>query len=93
METADYQPLVQAGAKAWWFYQETYDPTVYHEMHTSGPKRNFEWRLATPERAYAAVFGGLALARSIRSGRLAVRSHLPGRTRRTFYAHCVGKPG
>ena len=25
-------------------------------MHTAGPKRNFDWRLETPERAYAAGF-------------------------------------
>jgi 2-iminoacetate synthase len=37
-------------------YQETYDPAVYAELHTAGPKRNFDWRLETPERAYAAGF-------------------------------------
>ena len=37
-------------------YQETYDRAVYADMHTAGPKRNFEWRLETPERAYAAGF-------------------------------------
>jgi 2-iminoacetate synthase len=61
METADYQPLVQAGAEGLVVYQETYDPTVYEKMHTSGPKRNFEWRLATPERAYAAGFRRLGI--------------------------------
>ena len=61
MERADYQPLVQAGAEGLVVYQETYEPTVYHEMHTSGPKRNFEWRLATPERAYAAGFRRLGI--------------------------------
>jgi len=61
METADYLPLVQAGAEGLVVYQETYEPTVYHEMHTSGPKRNFEWRLATPERAYAAGFRRLGI--------------------------------
>jgi 2-iminoacetate synthase len=29
---------------------------VYADMHTSGPKRNFDWRLETPERAYDAGF-------------------------------------
>jgi len=56
METADYQPLVAAGADGLVVYQETYDRAVYSDMHTSGPKRNFEWRMETPERAYAAGF-------------------------------------
>lgn len=56
METADYQPLVEAGAEGLVVYQETYDREVYAEMHTSGPKRDFDWRLDCPERAYAAGF-------------------------------------
>ncbi|MCL4787414.1 MAG: 2-iminoacetate synthase ThiH [Verrucomicrobia bacterium] len=56
METADYRPLVAAGADGLVVYQETYDRAVYSDMHTAGPKRNFDWRLETPERAYAAGF-------------------------------------
>ncbi len=56
MKTADYRPIAQAGAEGLVVYQETYDRAVYAAMHTSGPKRNFEWRLETPERAYAAGF-------------------------------------
>ena len=56
METAEYRPLVQAGAEGLVVYQETYDRSVYAAMHTAGPKRNFEWRMETPERAYAAGF-------------------------------------
>ena len=62
METADYRPLVAAGADGLVVYQETYDRKVYPEMHTAGPKRNFEWRLATPERAYAAGFRRLGIS-------------------------------
>jgi 2-iminoacetate synthase len=61
METADYRPLVQAGAEGLVVYQETYDRAVYDEMHTAGPKRNFAWRLETPERAYAAGFRRLGI--------------------------------
>jgi len=61
METADYQPLVGAGAEGLVVYQETYDRAVYAEMHTSGPKRNFDWRLETPERAYTAGFRRLGI--------------------------------
>jgi 2-iminoacetate synthase len=61
METAEYQPLVAAGADGLVVYQETYDRGVYDTMHTSGPKKNFDWRLETPERAYAAGFRRLGL--------------------------------
>jgi 2-iminoacetate synthase len=61
METEAYVPLVQAGADGLVVYQETYDRAVYAEMHTAGPKRNFEWRLETPERAYAAGFRRLGI--------------------------------
>ena len=56
METDDYRPLVEAGAEGLVVYQETYNRAVYADMHTSGPKRDFAWRLACPERAYAAGF-------------------------------------
>jgi 2-iminoacetate synthase len=62
METEDYIPLVQAGADGLVVYQETYDRAVYAEMHTAGPKRNFDWRLQTPERAYAAGFRRLGIS-------------------------------
>ena len=61
METAEYQPLVAAGADGLVVYQETYDRPIYDAMHTSGPKKNFDWRLETPERAYAAGFRRLGL--------------------------------
>jgi 2-iminoacetate synthase len=62
METEEYRPLVAAGADGLVVYQETYDRQVYAEMHTAGPKRNFEWRLETPERAYAAGFRRLGIS-------------------------------
>jgi 2-iminoacetate synthase len=61
METEDYRPLVQAGADGLVVYQETYDRAVYPEMHIAGPKRNFDWRLETAERAYAAGFRRLGI--------------------------------
>jgi 2-iminoacetate synthase len=56
MEADEYRPLVAAGAEALVVYQETYDRRVYNEMHTSGPKRDFNWRLDCPERGYDAGF-------------------------------------
>ena len=61
METGQYEPLVRAGAEGLVVYQETYDRRIYDQMHTAGPKRDFEWRLETPERAYAAGFRRLGI--------------------------------
>lgn len=62
METEAYQPLVAAGAEGLVVYQETYERSIYGNVHTAGPKRNFDWRLETPERAYAAGFRRLGIA-------------------------------
>jgi len=62
MEVKEYRPLVAAGADGLIVYQETYDRTVYAAMHTAGPKRNFDWRLETPERAYEAGFRRLGIS-------------------------------
>ena len=61
METEEYRPLVAAGAEGLVVYQETYDRAIYERMHTAGPKRNFDWRLETPERAYTAGFRRLGI--------------------------------
>src|SRR5256886_8274987 len=45
METADYVPIVEAGAEGLVVYQETYNRETDAGLHTSGPKRNFNWRL------------------------------------------------
>jgi 2-iminoacetate synthase len=61
METAEYGPIVRAGAEGLVVYQETYDRAAYAELHTAGPKRDFDWRLDCPERAYAAGFKRLGI--------------------------------
>jgi len=61
MATEEYRSLVTAGADGLVVYQETYDRTVYDAMHTSGPKKDFNLRVETPERAYAAGFRRLGL--------------------------------
>ena len=62
MEMEEYRPLVAAGADGLVVYQETYDRKVYGEVHTAGPKKNFDWRLETPERAYTAGFRRLGIS-------------------------------
>ena len=61
LETSSYDHLVAAGAEGLIVYQETYDRAVYAQMHTAGPKRDFDWRLETAERAYAAGFRRLGI--------------------------------
>ena len=61
METVDYLPAVRAGAEGLVVYQETYDRETYAELHTAGPKKDFDWRLDCPERAYAAGFRRLGV--------------------------------
>jgi 2-iminoacetate synthase len=56
METSEYVPIVRAGAEGLVVYQETYSQEIYAEMHTSGPKRDFNWRLDCAERGYDAGF-------------------------------------
>ena len=61
METDDYRRVVGSGAEGLVVYQETYDRALYREMHTAGPKKDFDWRLETPERAYEAGFRRLGI--------------------------------
>ncbi len=61
MDTEDYVPIVDAGAEGLVVYQETYNRAVYAEMHTAGPKRDFNFRLDCAERGYAAGFRRLGI--------------------------------
>jgi len=61
MDTEDYASIVGAGAEGLVVYQETYNRGVYAEMHTAGPKRDFNFRLDCAERGYAAGFRRLGI--------------------------------
>ena len=56
MEDDQYREIVHHGAEGLVVYQETYDRKIYETLHTAGPKKNFDWRLDCPERAYAGGF-------------------------------------
>src|SRR2546429_627155 len=75
METEDYRPIVRAGAEGLVVYQETYDRALYAELHTAGPKRDFNWRMETPERAYAAGFRRLRIATPVGITLMSAGSH------------------
>lgn len=49
-----YVRLVNAGADGVVVYQEAYDRETYAQVHLLGKKRNYDWRLAAPDRAAAA---------------------------------------
>jgi 2-iminoacetate synthase len=46
----EYQYLISAGLHAVLVYQETYEKKSYAKHHLKGRKRNFDWRLNTPDR-------------------------------------------
>jgi 2-iminoacetate synthase len=76
-----YLRLVNAGADGVVVYQETYDRDTYAAVHLLGKKRNYEWRLAAPDRAAAAgarklgVGALLGLHGDWRSEAIAVAAH------------------
>lgn len=81
MECEDYVPIVEAGAEGLVVYQETYNRGIYAEMHTAGPKRDFNFRLDCAERGYAAGFRRLGIGALIGLTRwqdeaLALAAHL-----------------
>jgi 2-iminoacetate synthase len=88
MDTEDYVPVVEAGAEGLVVYQETYNRGVYAEMHTAGPKRDFNYRLDCAERAYAAGFRRLGIGALIGLSRwqdevVALAAHLEH-----LFKHC-----
>jgi 2-iminoacetate synthase len=92
METADYIPIVEAGAEGLVVYQETYNREIYAEMHTSGPKRNFNWRLDCAERGYAAGFRRLGIGALIglspwRGEAIALAAHVDYLLKHCWQAH------
>lgn len=59
-----YRALAAEGVDGLVIYQETYNETAYRSFHPGGRKRDFRWRLETPER------GGKAGLRRIGIGAL-----------------------
>ena len=91
METEDYVPIVEAGAEGLVVYQETYNRGIYAEMHTAGPKRDFNFRLDCVERGYAAGFRRLGVGALIGLSRwqdeaIALAAHLEYLLKRCWQA-------
>lgn len=47
----EYEALAAIGVDGLTVYQETYNETRYAELHPSGPKQDYRYRLETPDRA------------------------------------------
>jgi 2-iminoacetate synthase len=54
LSTDDYRRLFKAGITAVAVYQETYNPEMYRQVHLSGKKIDYDYRLETPARVAAA---------------------------------------
>jgi 2-iminoacetate synthase len=61
LSVEQYARLGEAGLDGVTVYQETYDRDIYKQVHPGGPKRNFDWRLATAERAAKAGIRNIGL--------------------------------
>ncbi len=56
MKTSAYEKLIDQGVDGLVVYQETYNENRYAEVHPAGKKRDYQWRLETPERGGEAGF-------------------------------------
>lgn len=56
MDTDSYVSLIKSGVDGLVIYQETYNRKRYSDVHPAGRKRDFIWRLTTPDRGGAAGF-------------------------------------
>lgn len=61
MSDGDYGRMAAAGVDGLVLYQETYDPVRYAEVHPSGRKADYRWRLEAPDRGGQAGFRSLGL--------------------------------
>lgn len=62
MSADQYKALFQAGIDGVTLYQETYDRRLYERYHPAGPKRDYDFRIQTHDRAAAAGMRRLGIA-------------------------------
>lgn len=56
MNEDEYRKVIDAGAEGLTVYQEVYDREIYDKLHLFGPKKNYDYRLETPDRGARAGF-------------------------------------
>ncbi|MDR3358574.1 MAG: 2-iminoacetate synthase ThiH [Desulfovibrio sp.] len=61
MSEEEYGLLVRAGVDSMTMFQETYTAELYARLHPAGPKRDYAFRLAAPERAAKAGMRSLGV--------------------------------
>jgi 2-iminoacetate synthase len=87
-DTDTYRRLVGAGCDGLVVYQETYDRDTYAAVHLKGKKRNYDWRLAAPDRGAEAGMRRLGIAALLglhedwRADALALAAHAQALVRR-----------
>ncbi|MCD8510903.1 MAG: 2-iminoacetate synthase ThiH [Bacillus sp. (in: Bacteria)] len=64
LDQDEYEELFKHGVDGLTVYQEVYNEEIYRDIHVAGPKKDFRYRLDTPER------GALAGMRSLNIGAL-----------------------
>jgi 2-iminoacetate synthase len=60
-DTSTYRRLVDAGCEGLVVYQEAYGRATYEACHLKGKKRNYDWRLAAPDRGAEAGMRSLGI--------------------------------
>jgi 2-iminoacetate synthase len=61
MSAEQYQALIACGVDGLTVFQETYSEELYRRFHPGGKKRNYRWRLETPDRGGEAGFRRIGL--------------------------------
>lgn len=78
MEEDGYRQMVDAGVDGLTVYQETYDQRLYAEMHPFGRKRDFAFRLLSPERGGAAGLRRIGIGALLGLGHFRVEGFFTG---------------
>jgi len=61
MSAEQYHALIACGVDGLTVFQETYSEELYRQFHPGGKKRNYRWRLETPDRGGEAGFRRIGL--------------------------------
>jgi len=86
MDVEGYRKMVGAGVDGLTIYQETYDRDLYARVHPYGRKRDFEWRLGTPERGGEAGLRRIGIGALLGLGNFYVETFFTG-LHALFLAH------
>ena len=86
MEIAGYWQMIKAGVDGLTLYQETYDPTLYEQLHPYGKKRDYNNRLDAPDRAGQAGLRRIGVGALLGLGRFETEAFYTG-----LHAHYLSR--